>query len=104
MLWLSKYIEVFTPVILPSLPGHQLWPDHEQNLFRQELPFFVFSLISFFLIAQIIVLILGHSFICRLHDFLRRNLNTPIAKHLSLERDLLIRRHACHWRKSGFEN
>ena len=90
---LSKYIEVFTPVILPSLPGHQPRPDHEQNLFTQELPLFVFSLISFFLIPQILVLILGHSFICRLHDFLRRNLNTPIAKHLSLEGDLLIRRH-----------
>ena len=31
---LSKYIEVFTPVILPSLPGHQPRSDHEQNLFR----------------------------------------------------------------------
>ena len=78
---LTKYIEVFTPVILPSLPGHQPRPDHEQNLFRQVLPLFVFSLISFFLIPQMLVLILGHSFICRLHDFLRRNLNTPIAKH-----------------------
>ena len=93
MSWLCKYIEVFTPVILPSLPGHQPRPDHKQNLFRQELPLFVFSLISFFLIPQILVLILGHSFICRLLDFLRRNLNTPIAKHLSLEGDLLIRRH-----------
>ena len=95
---LSKYIEVFTPVILPSLPGHQPRPDHEPNLFRQELPLFVFSLLSFFLIPQILVLILGHSFICRLHDFLRRNLNTPIAKHLSLEDDLFIRRHVIRGR------
>ena len=42
---------------------------------------------------QIHVLILGHSFIRRLQIFLRRNFNTPIAKHLSLEGDVLIRLH-----------
>ena len=39
------------------------------------------------------VLILGHSFICRVHDFLRRNFNRHIAKNLSLDGDLLIRWH-----------
>ena len=39
------------------------------------------------------VLILGHSFIRRVHDFLRRNFNTHIAKNLSLDGDLLIRWH-----------
>ena len=90
---LSKYIEVFTPVILPALPGHQPRPDHEQNLFRQVLPLFVFSLISFFLIPQILVLVLGHSFICVCTIFFGVISNTPIAKHLSLEGDLLVRRH-----------
>ena len=41
----------------------------------------------------ILVLILGHSFICRVHDFLRRNFNTHIAKKLSLDGDLLTRWH-----------
>ena len=39
------------------------------------------------------VLILGHSFIRRVHNFLRRNFNTHIAKKLSLDGDLLIRWH-----------
>ena len=39
------------------------------------------------------VLILGHSFICRVHDFLRRNFNRHIAKNLSLDGHLLIRWH-----------
>ena len=39
------------------------------------------------------VLILGHSFICRVHDFLCRNFNAHIAKNLSLDGDLLIRWH-----------
>ena len=38
-------------------------------------------------------MILGHSFIRRLNDFLSCNFNTPIAEHLSLEGDLLIRWH-----------
>ena len=42
---LSKYIEVFTPVILPSLPGHQPRPDHEQNQARTS---FVCILFNFF--------------------------------------------------------
>ena len=33
------------------------------------------------------VLILGHSFIRRVHDFLRRNFNMLIAKNLSLDGD-----------------
>ena len=39
------------------------------------------------------VLILGHSFIRRVHDFLCRNFNARIAKNLSLDGDLLIRWH-----------
>ena len=39
------------------------------------------------------VLILGHSFIRLVHDFLCRNFNAHIAKNLSLDGDLLIRRH-----------
>ena len=39
------------------------------------------------------VLILRHSFIQRVHDFLRRNFNKHIAKNLSLDGDLLIRWH-----------
>ena len=39
------------------------------------------------------VLILDHSFIRRVHDFLRRNFNRHIAKNLSLDGDLLIRWH-----------
>ena len=39
------------------------------------------------------VLILGHSFIRRVHDFLCRNFNAHIAKNLSLDGDLLIRWH-----------
>ena len=39
------------------------------------------------------VLILGHSFIRRVHDFLRRNFKKHIAKNLSLDGDLLIRWH-----------
>ena len=34
-------------------------------------------------------LVLGHSFIRRVHDFLRRNLNMYIAKNLSLDGNLL---------------
>ena len=37
------------------------------------------------------VLILGHSFIRRVHDFLRRNFNMLIAKNLSLDGDLHAR-------------
>lgn len=43
--------------------------------------------------APIRILILGHSFIRRLHDFLLRNFNTQIASNLSLQGDLLIRWH-----------
>ena len=39
------------------------------------------------------VLILGHSFIRRVHDFLCANFNARIAKNLSLDGDLLIRWH-----------
>ena len=39
------------------------------------------------------VLILGHSFIRRVHDFLCRNFNARIAKNLTLDGDLLIRWH-----------
>ena len=39
------------------------------------------------------VLILGHSFIRRVHEFLCRNFNARIAKNLSLDGDLLIRWH-----------
>ena len=39
------------------------------------------------------VLILGHSFIRRVPDFLSRNFNAHIAKNLSLDGDLLIRWH-----------
>ena len=39
------------------------------------------------------VLILGHSFIRRVHDFLCRIFNARIAKNLSLDGDLLIRWH-----------
>ena len=39
------------------------------------------------------VLILGHSFIRRVHDFLCRNFNAHIAKNLSLHGDLLTRWH-----------
>ena len=39
------------------------------------------------------VLILGHSFIRRVHDFLCRNFNAHIAKNLSLDGDLLVRWH-----------
>ena len=39
------------------------------------------------------VLILGHSFIRRVHDFHCRNFNAHIAKNLSLDGDLLIRWH-----------
>ena len=37
------------------------------------------------------VLILGHSFIRLVHDFLCRNFNAHIVKNLSLDGDLLIR-------------
>ena len=43
--------------------------------------------------APVRVLILGHSFIHRLHTFLLRNFNAQIAKNLSLPDDLLIRWH-----------
>ena len=43
--------------------------------------------------APVRVLILGHSFIHRLHTFLLRNFNAQIAKNLSLPGDLLIRWH-----------
>ena len=43
--------------------------------------------------APVRVLILGHSFIHRLHTFLLRNFNAQIAKTLSLPDDLLIRWH-----------
>ena len=43
--------------------------------------------------APVRVLILGHSFIHRLHTFLFRNFNAQIAKNLSLPDDLLIRWH-----------
>ena len=46
----------------------------------------------------ILVLFLGHSFICRAHDFLRRNFKTHIAKKLSLDGDLLIRWHGIRGR------
>ena len=39
------------------------------------------------------VLILGHSFIRRVHEFLCRNFNARIANNLSLDGDLLIRWH-----------
>ena len=39
------------------------------------------------------VLILGHSYIRRVHDLLCRNFNAHIAKNLSLDGDLLIRWH-----------
>ena len=39
------------------------------------------------------VLIVGHSFIRRVHDFLCRNFNAHIAKNLSLDGDLLVRWH-----------
>ena len=43
--------------------------------------------------SPIRVLILGHSFIRRVHDFRLLNFNTHIAKKLSLDSDLLIRWH-----------
>ena len=48
---------------------------------------------SLFLMPLIRVLILGHSFIRRVHDFFHRNFNTHIANSLSLDDDLLIRWH-----------
>ena len=44
------------------------------------------------------VLILGHSFIRRVHEFLCRNFNARIAKNLSLDGDLLIRWHGIRGR------
>ena len=71
-------------------PSSSTLLDLEQNLFRQVLPF-DYILFYFFFLPPIRVFILRHSFIRRLHDFLRRNFNTHIAENLTLDGDLLIR-------------
>ena len=48
---------------------------------------------NFLIMAPVRVLVLGHSFIHRLHTFLMRNFNANIAANLSLPGDLQIRWH-----------
>ena len=86
---LSRYIEVFLPVILPSLPRRQLCQISSKILFRQVLPLIIFSVPH----AANPCFNSGHSFIRRVHDFLCRNFNAHNAKNLSLDGDLLIRWH-----------
>ena len=56
------------------------------KIFRQVLPLFA-------IMAPLRVLMLGHSFIRRLHTFLLRNFNAQIADNFSLPGDLVIRWH-----------
>ena len=78
-------------------PSSSTWSDLDSSkIVSGKLPF-DYILFSFFLLPPIRVLILGHSFIRPVHDFLRRNFqlnfNTHTAENLSSDGDLLIRWH-----------
>lgn len=64
------------------------------NFFRQVLIIFNFFFgHGFFFMAPLRILILGHSFIHRLHVFLRQNFNEVFARNLYIDGDLSIKWH-----------
>ena len=63
------------------------------NFFRQVLIIFNFFFRHRFFMAPLRILILGHSFIRRLHVFLRQNFNEVFARNLHIDGDLSIKWH-----------
>ena len=63
------------------------------NFFRQVLIIFTFFFRHRFFMAPLRILILGHSFIRRLHVFLRQNFNEVFARNLHIDGDLSIKWH-----------
>ena len=63
------------------------------NFFRQVLFIFNFFFRHRFFMAPLKILILGHSFIRRLHVFLRQNFNEVFAINLHIDGDLSIKWH-----------
>ena len=87
-----RYITASFDAIRPSFVCHRQGQiTLKKNLFRQVLSFLCFD--YFLIMAPVRVLVLGHSFIHRLHTFLLRNFNAQIVTNLSLQGDLLIRWH-----------
>ena len=86
------YERQFQRDIFPSSSRHQI----EQtlfNFFRQVLTSFNFFYLDIVFMAPLRILILGHSFILRLHVFLLQNSNEVFARNLHIDGDLSIKWH-----------